>query len=75
MSTTAPYPELDESNHHVPLCFILSHYLRLDLAGGFSLLLVLRPQLLMHYLYLPFMLYTLPNFGAPQPYRYHFKLQ
>jgi hypothetical protein len=29
----------------------------------------------MHYLYLPFMLYTLPNFGAPQPYRYHFKLQ
>jgi len=48
MSTTGPYSELDESNHHLPLCFIF-HYLRLDLASGVSLLLVLRPQLLMHY--------------------------
>jgi hypothetical protein len=29
----------------------------------------------MHYSYLPFVLYTLPIFGMPQPYRYHFKLQ
>jgi hypothetical protein len=75
MSATGPYPELDESNHYVPQFFILSHRLRLDLASGFSFLLVLRPQLLMHYSYLPFVLYTLPIFGMPQPYRYHFKLQ
>jgi len=54
MSTTGPYPELDESNHHVPLCFILSHHLRLDLASGLSFPLVLRPQLLMHSCCIPF---------------------
>jgi hypothetical protein len=29
----------------------------------------------MNYSYLTFVLYTLPIFGTPQPYRYHFKLQ
>jgi hypothetical protein len=73
ISTTGPYPELDKSNHSVPLCFILPHHLRLDLASGFLFLLVFRPQLLMHCSYLPFVLYTLPIFGTPQPYRYHVK--
>jgi hypothetical protein len=63
MSTTGPYPELDESSRRAQPSFTLSSHLRLDLASGGSLLLVSLPELLLLFTHSPCVLYTPATFN------------